>query len=541
MSAGEYGARGLAGPPRSRTDLRTRSIPVETWALGVLILLAVVIRILTIDNQSFWADEALTAYEAQLPLGAMIHTVVHVETTPPLYFLLTWGWAHVFGTSAVALRSISTLSGIALVPIAYLCGRELFSSRTGVLAAAFVAVNPFMIWYSQEARAYMLLAALTGGAFLWFVRAHQQPSRRNLAWWAALSSLSLMTHFFAGFAIAPEALLLLWKWRSRPVSAAVGVVGAVQVAMAPFALIDSSHGVGWIAGVPKANRVGKAALEWGVSLLYRRATIAEGLIGAGALLVIVAGLIVFAGDRSTRTGGGIAAILAGSAFLLPLALGYLGPDYFLSRNLIAAFVPLSTLVAAACLAPRARVLGGLLALGLLAMFSVAALQVQTHPYLERADWRKVARALGATRVPRAILAADGTTADPLKIYLPGVDWTQPHRDLVLIKEVDVVGATKRLVVVPTRRLRAAASRASVAGRQDLRRGQRRPVGFPLPVTVNPPGARLISRFRVGNWILARFMLAHPLRTSIDRLLVIAPRFFRRTPQALMVFMQRPGH
>ena len=35
--------------------------------------------------------------------GAMINTVVHVETTPPLYFVLIWAWAHIFGNGEVAL------------------------------------------------------------------------------------------------------------------------------------------------------------------------------------------------------------------------------------------------------------------------------------------------------------------------------------------------------------------------------------------------------------------------------------------------------
>ena len=132
-----------------------------------------------------------------------------VETTPPLYFVLMWGWAHIFGIGEIALRSVSTLAGIALVPIAYLSARELYSRWAGVVAAAFVAVNPFMIWFSQEARAYMLLALFTGAGFLWFVRARDDPSRRNLTWWVVCSGLALMTHFFAGFAVAPEALWLL--------------------------------------------------------------------------------------------------------------------------------------------------------------------------------------------------------------------------------------------------------------------------------------------------------------------------------------------
>ncbi|MFZ1996362.1 MAG: glycosyltransferase family 39 protein, partial [Solirubrobacteraceae bacterium] len=207
MSSSEYPVR----RPLPVVASRVRAVPADVWAVWALVVIATVIRILTINNQSFWADEALTAYEAHAPFGAMLTSVRHVETTPPLYFLLVWAWAHGFGIGEVALRIPSMLAGVALVPIAYLSARELASRRAGVIAAALVTVNPFLIWYSQEARAYMLLTALSGASFLWFVRACRDPSARNLAWWAAFSSLAVMTHFFAGFAIAPEALWLLWR------------------------------------------------------------------------------------------------------------------------------------------------------------------------------------------------------------------------------------------------------------------------------------------------------------------------------------------
>jgi mannosyltransferase len=428
MSTSEYPAPRLGGPRLPGTGLleRAKSLSADERALAAIVVLAAAIRIVTIDNQSFWADEALTAYEAHLPFGAMLNTVAHVETTPPLYFVLIWFWAKVFGAGEVALRSISTIAGIALVPIAYLSARDLVSRWAGVIAAAFVAVNPFLIWFSQEARAYMLLAALTGAGFLWFARARQDPSRRNLWWWAALSSLALMTHFFAGFAVAPQAVWLLWRRRAREVVAAVGVVAAVQLATVPFALIDTTHGTGWIAAVPRLHRLGTAALEWGVSILYRRATIATGLLGAAALIVAATLLVTLAGDRRTRDGARVGAVIGGFVVLAPLALGLIGQDYFLSRNVIPAFIPLATALAAACAAPRARLLGAALAVLLLTLFSVTAIDVQTHPYLQRPQWRNVTRELGPASVPRAILAADGTTADPLKIYLPDVAWVQPH-------------------------------------------------------------------------------------------------------------------
>jgi mannosyltransferase len=525
MSTSEYPARRLGGP--SLRDL-AGALPADVWLVVVLVVVASVIRILVINDQSYWQDEALTAYEAGLPFGAMIHTVLHFETTPPLYFVAIWIWGHLFGTGEIALRSFSTLAGIALVPIAYLAARELASRRAGVIAAALVAVNPFMIWYSQEARSYMLVAALSGAAFLWFIRARRDPSRRNLTWWGVLASLSLMAHFFAGFAVAAEALWLLWRWRTRAVALVVGVVAVVEVAMAPIAYADASHGAGWIATTPLTARLGKTVNEWAVSMMLRRATTAENLLGGVALIVAVVLLLVIAGDRrgwdTAKVGAGIATFV----FLVPLALALLGHDYFYSRYVIPAFIPVVTVLAAACALPRARVLGGALALGLLTLFSVAAIVVQTNRTLQRPDWRSVAHALGDSSAPRAILAAAGTAADALKIYLPGAKWVYPPARGTVVNEIDVVGTIRRLVLLAPER-----PGASVAFRTA-------PVkGLPVPATSAPPGARLLTRFRVDNWIVARFVMKHPVRVSIDRLVELSPRFFAHAPRALLAFFQQP--
>ena len=459
----------------------------------------------------------------------MLGLVLHVETTPPLYFVLIWAWGHLFGTGEVALRLVSALAGIAVVPIAYLCGKELASRRAGVLAAAFVTVNPLLIWYSQEARAYMLLVALSGASFLWFARARRDPSTRNVAWWAVCSALALMTHFFAGFLVAVEAVWLLWVARTRLVAAAVAVVAVVEAAMMPFAVLDTSHGAGWIGAEPRVNRVSQAISEWGISILYRRTTIAAGLIAGAALVVVITALALLGGDRRTRNAVGVGAAVVAFVWLAPLALGVLSPahDYFISRNMMPAIVPLAVVLAAGCAAPRTRLLGGALAAALLALFAIAAVRVQTHPYLERPNWRAVARALGPATVPRVILAANGTTADPLKIYLRGVHWSEPYGRTWVIEEVDVVGAIKRLSLLPEHPTDVHA----------LRGRRRGPVGRPVPRYTAPRGTRLLARFKLDSWVLARFALRRPLRITLPRLAALAPRFFHRAPAKLLAFFQ----
>jgi 4-amino-4-deoxy-L-arabinose transferase-like glycosyltransferase len=510
--------------------VRARPIPADIWAVGFLIVLAAAIRFATIATQSFWTDEALTAYEVQLPFGAMFHTVTHVETTPPLYFFLIWGWGKVLGTSEVALRSLSALGGCVLVPIAYLSARELVSRWAGVIAAAFVAFNPFLIWYSQEARAYMLLATLTGASFLWFLRARRDPSHRNLAWWALFSALGLMTHFFAGFVVAPEAVLLLWASRTRSVAVAVGAVAVVQAAMLPFALIDATHGVSWIALTPRYYRIGQVPLEFGVNTLYRSATTTEGVIGGSVLVAIVALLLALRGDRRSRRAAALAAGIGGFGILAPLLLGFVGQDYFLARYLIPVWLPLAIAIAVACAAPRARLAGGLLAAALIAMFVASTIKIQNDQFLQRPAWRELAHAIGAAPVPRAILAAGGSSSDPLRIYLPRVSWVQPQTRRVLIYEIDVIGMRKKQSLI-------------VGGPSDaIAHGHKPPrtLGVGLPRSVAPRGTRLLARFSIDQWVVARFRFRHPRWIDLNHLVALAPRFFRRTPSALLGIIQPRG-
>ncbi|HUE27438.1 MAG TPA: hypothetical protein VMP89_11745, partial [Solirubrobacteraceae bacterium] len=100
MSTSEYPA-GRIGRPRASGPWSLDSlgaVSTEGWVVCALVVVAAAIRFLVIDNQSLWADEALTAYEARIPFGGMVNVVLHVETTPPLYFVLIWVWGHLFGT-----------------------------------------------------------------------------------------------------------------------------------------------------------------------------------------------------------------------------------------------------------------------------------------------------------------------------------------------------------------------------------------------------------------------------------------------------------
>ena len=452
---------------------RAGGVPVEAWILATIVIAGAALRFATIGSQSYWYDEATTVRELHMSLGGLLHAVAHVESTPPLYYLLAWVWAKVFGTGEVGLRSLSALAGVGAIPVAYLCGRDLASRAAGLLAAALTALSPFLIWYSQEARAYMLFALLCGLSFLFFVRALREPTTRNLGWWAACSSLAVLTHFFAGFVIAPEALWLIVAVRSRATVIAAAVVAVVQAALVPLLVGDVGHPLlGWITAFPLSTRIEQVPVALGLGTLYLDGSLLnQGLLIGGGLIVVVVALVWFGADLSGRRGAAVAAVVVASTVLVPLLLTQVGRDYYIARNLIGAWIPLAVLVAIACTATRTLPIGAALATLLLGSFVFAQAKVQSDSQYQREDWRGVAAALGRPAGPRAIVAVDdGALATvPLSLYLHGS--SAPRGAPVSIDELDVVAWSWRGIA-----------------------------------THLPPGTRLIGAKTVNQFLVARFSL-----------------------------------
>jgi mannosyltransferase len=491
----------------SRTP-RLASIPAETWLVAGVVGVGAALRFATLGGQSYWFDEAQAAHEFHLSLASMLSSMVGHETNPPLYFVLGWVWGHVFGTGEVALRSLSALAGTVVVLLAYLCGRELVSHRAGVVAAALVAVNPFLIWYSQEAREYMLLTALCAASLLFFARSWRDPSSRNIAWWAAFSALAVLTHFFAGFLVAPEALWLLYVVRSRAIAIAAGVLVAVQAALLPLLFTHAtSNLLGFISATPLHLRIQQVPVAFGLGTLYEGPAVRYGLLGAAALAAALIVLLVIGADSRQLRGAGATAALAAVVLLLPLAAAVLGKDYYIPRALIPAWVPLAVVVGAACTAPRARVAGGLLSAILLTAMVYAQVKIDGNWRYQRADWRAVAGALGsAPPSARAIVAGDGQLAtDPLATYLPGVPWTDTRAEPVAVSEVDVVGHPWETVARPL-----------------------------------PTGARLMGTKTVHDFLVARFSISPAWHLTPGEIASRAGSLLTPLPPGAVVLVQKPS-
>jgi mannosyltransferase len=406
------------------------------WPLALLLALATLVRFATLDHQSLWYDESVTAVRVLHPgLGSTLSAVVHIENTPPLYYIVAWGWTHLLGTGVFALRSLSAFAGVAIVAVAWAIGRELGSRRASIVLAAIVATNPLFVWYSQEARAYELFVLLASVAFLFFLRARAAPTRRDLAIWALSSALALLTHYFAVFLIAAEAALLLrGRARDRRVLTAVGAFAATGLALLPLIQAQGGRGTNWIANWPLGGRLEASAQYY---------LLGESGRPLGRAILLLAALPIFAAlplagrlDARARAGALLCVGVGGAAVLAPLALTLASVDYFTPRYLVAAYVPLSAALALLLVARRTR-FGATLAMLVCAGNLLVVAAVDTRPQLQRGDWRGVADALRTGPPDRAVVIAV-IGALPLQYYGPHLA-PLSRRQTVRIREIDLVG------------------------------------------------------------------------------------------------------
>ena len=398
--------------------------------VGALTAVGAVLRFATLDRQSFWLDELVTVSLLGHGLGDVLHEVPRSEATPFLYYVVAWAWGSLFGLGEVGLRSLSALAGTATIPVAYGAGAVLVSRRAGVVAAALVAVNPFLIWYSQEARSYALFALMGAGTVLAFGHA-LHGSGRWLVAWAVLSALAIGTHYYALFLVGAEAAWLLARARPRrPVVLATLVPAATLAVHVPLLLEQRGNGeavsgsslVARIAGIPKNLVVG-----------YSFPAEALGSAVAALLVLVGLGLLVrVAGPE--RRGALIAGSLAAAVVLIPVLLAVAGADYLVARNAVVALVPAAVCVGAGFATGRL----GLVAAAVLCVLSTTiALAPALDTSYGRTDWRGAAAPLETTDGARAIVVTPYMSRTLWRPYLPGLE--EPTGDGATVSEIAAVG------------------------------------------------------------------------------------------------------
>ncbi len=359
-----------------------------TASVAFLTLLGLAIRVSNFD-QGLFGDELSTYWIVHdHSLGRVLSIVrSNDEITPPLYFILGWLTLKI-GAAPEWVRLPSLLAGTATIPMVYLIGVRTIGRASGLVAAAVMALSPFMIYYSDEARAYSLMIALVAASTLALLAAIRT---RRTRWWviyAVCSCAALYSHYTCVFPLAGQALWVLWKQRQALRACALANLG-VLIGFAPWIpgfIADNNSPTTKILSFLEPfewRPVRKALEEWSIGYPYVRVSevpgnLAWALIAVGVLVALAAGgLRLWRILRTSRApfATSLRRIPAGAALIVILALSApvgeavvsaVGTNLFGARNLNASWPGLSVaiggVIAAAgvplSIACAALVLGG---------------------------------------------------------------------------------------------------------------------------------------------------------------------------------------
>ena len=360
----------------SRAGPRVRH---ATLLVGAAVLLAAALQLFLISDKSFWLDEGASFSFSRLPLGDLWDLSAGRQANMSLYYMLLHFWLEIDQGEAY-VRLLSVVFSVGTVPLVYFIGKRLFTETAGVFAAGLIAINAFVVHYSQEARGYTLAMFLVTLSTYIFMRAIDEGGLWMWVGYALVSGLALYAHFFAGFVVIAHAVGLVIKRRrdtTLPALLSFGAIAAISLPLMLFVLFNDRGQIDWL-GKPSP----KEAVD-GVSELA----------GDGGYLLLAAyGLLVLAGFIWRGPADSWGTWLTVLWFAVPvggsLAISLFKP-LFLARYLIVAVPPLALLAGHGLTALRpvaVRVVAGI------AVIALAAAGLYTW-YFEanKEEWRPAAR------------------------------------------------------------------------------------------------------------------------------------------------------
>ena len=190
------------------------------YILLSIVLIGSILRLYNLAFNSLWLDEASTYSISSQSLFSIWQYMAAGEFNPPLFYWIEHIML-VFGNSEIILRIVPAIFGILTIPIFYLIGKEFLNDKTGFVLATLAAFSPFLILYSQEARAYSMMLFFVALAFYFYLKNNQWVL------FGIASSIAMWVHFYSFIAIATLILIHIAVYRNKDIIKSIAVIGVL--------------------------------------------------------------------------------------------------------------------------------------------------------------------------------------------------------------------------------------------------------------------------------------------------------------------------
>ncbi len=136
------------------------STQAELALLGAITLCAAILRFYRLGDWSFWIDELYTIERALNQFGSLSSLIQYIPPGSlwfPISFIMGSGAIQTFGVGEWSARAAPAAIGALSIPALYLPIRALFGSRVALFSALLLALSPWHLFWSQNARFYTAL------------------------------------------------------------------------------------------------------------------------------------------------------------------------------------------------------------------------------------------------------------------------------------------------------------------------------------------------------------------------------------------------
>jgi Dolichyl-phosphate-mannose-protein mannosyltransferase len=272
------------------------AVPTNVW-LGSIMVLALLLRVVNLNAFGFNSDEAVYAGQSASLAGNPLF--VHqfpVFRAHPLLLQVLISPLFASGTPDLRGRVVVALIGVATVGVVYLIGRDLYGSRTGLVAALLLAVMPYHVIVTRQLLLdgpAVFFITLSFWLFIRFTTTNRSPW---LVCAAGTLGLAVLTKETSGVLLGTMVLFILVSPQiRRPVRAVLMTVAAFVVVSVVFPLTVELAGHG---------STGQSYLAWQLTRSSNHSaafylTVVPAAIG-WAVVVAAAGSLVIRTNRTWR-------------------------------------------------------------------------------------------------------------------------------------------------------------------------------------------------------------------------------------------------
>ena len=231
----------------------------KPWIYIVITLIGISLKFYRLDYKMFWYDELASVFhvagaddvlhvsdahlneivnineytkllkhnEFDYPLIPQLKKQLQNMNLNPLHYVLLSFWYRLVGDEFIHYRLFSVLVFLLTLPFLFLLAKEMFGSkRAGWIAVSLYSISPFIHYFAQEARYYILWAFLLVAIHYFIFMAARYNKTKWWVWYVVFSVLSLYASVLTGFMIFQH-LLFIWfvkkelRWKFMLVSLSI--------------------------------------------------------------------------------------------------------------------------------------------------------------------------------------------------------------------------------------------------------------------------------------------------------------------------------